>query len=352
MNDNSQIRSVENIREVKECLGPKIDMQYTFNFPIEIVWNMLKDLEGFLSRDGKSGNFEYNDSELSKVGTKFYFQYLYMATGLEVVEVLDTPFIKKIEYECFYNGFMDEFTYRGCWALYKNSIDNETLLVFTVHYHNEVQVSSDLKEVLLKVNRDLFKSNNDYLKKKYYFKEEHQEAITINADLEKLWNFTINVSCLKKKLKYLADEIVSDVEQLAENSRLSFIFHKYNILATFRVSNFSAVDKTKRLLELELIEETQLDFKKADQHEEAEENQIPHHKKNNKERETTVKRQGKGDYVVPNQIISFELVEITKAKTFLAIKHNFKKKYDEDLLKNLSDQKTKVLKKFKKLFNR
>jgi len=297
-----------------------LHLEYIYYHPIEDVWEELKDMAKWKSKQSFFKNFELVKGEHSwDIGSQYKLVYKECVALIYETKILyEDEFSKKIVFECIEN-YMNGVKFSAEYNLYKNTSQNSTLLTYDIHYFSEVgYVILDLVEF---EKKKLFKLNDKYLIKNRKFETEQIESCIVKKNKSYIWNLLINFKNFAKVIPKIADEVILEDEKLNLNTEFILKYHNENMEIPLIVSKYKNDEKLKKW---------KIAFKVVDL--------------NNKTE--------KKAFYVPFQEISFEIFDIdsnTCSKSMLVFKHTFKKnKITLENLKQLEYNKIVIMKKIRK----
>ena len=300
-------------------------LEYIYYLPIEDVWEELKDIPKWKSKQSFFTNFEIVNGERSwDIGSRYKFVYKDCAHFLyETKKVYEDEFMKQIVIECVENlmtgiGFYSEYN------LYKNTFENYTLLTYDLHHVQEIGFV--LLHLIGFEKNQLFKINNKFLRKNRKFETEQVESCILKKDKTYLWNLITDFNLFSKLIPTIADKVIVKDEKLSLNSEVMINFIKEDLVVSLKVDVFQNGDKAKKWK----LGFTILDLDKS----------------NNKNKKS------KKEFYTPYQKISFEIYDVDSSscsKFMFIFRHTFKKnKITKDNLKILEYDKIMTMKKLKK----
>jgi len=308
--------------------GSSFCLEYTFQHPIDKVWNRLKYIRDFKSITGLFTNFMLFEKNFGETGCIFSCDYNgFFTFKYQVTEIIDEPFYKKITVESMSSDHHN-YKYQMEFSLFKLSSNNTCYLNHKFQFLNGIHVSEDMLSELKYDKLNIFRENNKILfkerQKKIY---EQTETCIISKNKPFLWELVKNFdSKFCTIVKGVADEVIIDDKELKLHTKVTFNYTEPKFSISFFVT------------EVEEEQDQKIWRIKMSSNNENQNHLIKIDSKVIKEEE---------EYYTPEQEILFELKYIDQLKSMLIFKHLFKKRVNLEKLQILSENKLKMLEQLK-----
>ena len=319
--------------------GSKTQVQYSFNYPIDLVWSQLKNIPKWLSQLEVFKDFEIpeNDKEMwengkAKVGTRLKYKYnVAIQVEIEIIELVEEKFYKKLVFDRVYN--IVNLNYRQEYYLFSNSSDNSCLLKYNLLFESTAILGDVLMKEMNFERTKLCRANNKYFSKIRKKKYEQSESSIIQKPKSFIWKIISNFDeRFSKIIKGVADEVTSESNPLKLYSKVNFKYLKEKIGANFIVTELQSEEKNKQWsMSMSLTKTNKLEILESE---------------NKKYKSDIDIIKEEEHYYTPDQEIIFELTDI-KNNCFLVIKHRFQAHIDSETLHELSKSKINMLNELK-----
>jgi len=303
----------------------KISIAYTFYHSIEVVWEELKDLGKWYTKQKLYKDFEVTKGKHSyEKGSQYKINYKGISFLYETKKVSEDDFSKQIVFECLKNS-LNDIRFVIEYNIYKNTLQSSTVLTIDIQYFTNFGCA--FLDIMKYEKIKLFKLNDKYLSKHRKYETEHVETCILKKNKKYVWDLLTDFKSFTKLIPGIADEVILNDEKLKLNSELILKYNKEEIEVPLKVNNYQNEDN-KAIWKIGF---TWSDI-------------------------NTIGKEPKKEFYIPFQEISYELIDIDCSKgdkSMLIFKHTFKEKeVTMDKLKDLKYNKIVIMKKLKNHCNK
>jgi len=307
--------------------GSVLVVDYTFPHSIDKVWEKVKNYGEFMRVTGLFSNFRALEKDFGTKGCVFVCDYNnFFNLKYKITEVVEEKFFKKIVYISLSSNSIS-YQYQIDFCLYKKSSNNACYLTYKIEFLNRVitadEMLLELKYEKLEIFRKISKILYRERVKKIY---EQTESCIISKNRLPVWELVKKFDTkFCEIVKEVADEVIIDDNQLKLDSKVTFNYQKPKFSISFFVTEVEEEqDQTTWMIKMSSNNNFQ--------------NYIKIDSKVIKEEE---------EYYTPEQEILFELRHIDESKSILIFKHLFKQRVNIEKLQILSENKLRMLERFK-----
>jgi len=229
----------------------KISIAYTFYHSIEVVWEELKDLGKWYTKQKLYKDFEVTKGKHSyEKGSQYKINYKGISFLYETKKVSEDDFSKQIVFECLKNS-LNDIRFVIEYNIYKNTLQSSTVLTIDIQYFTNFGCA--FLDIMKYEKIKLFKLNDKYLSKHRKYETEHVETCILKKNKKYVWDLLTDFKSFTKLIPGIADEVILNDEKLKLNSELILKYNKEKLDVPLKVNKFKTNEKNNWILGLCII---------------------------------------------------------------------------------------------------